>query len=163
MPWTASVLVIANVTATSDEVLGALERRAAEGPTTFTLLVPPSDSSAAAQVAAEQRLDDALDRMREHGLRVTGKVVDTDPITAVLEEFDPRRFDEIIVVTFPVGTSKWLQVDLPHRIERITAARVNHIVAKAPRERPGNVSARPEAAHSGLLSPLRVLTWGGHR
>ena len=41
MPWTTSVLVVANVTAGSDELLEALRSRAEQGPTRFTLLVRP--------------------------------------------------------------------------------------------------------------------------
>jgi hypothetical protein len=40
MTWTKHILVVANVTAMSDELLAALEARAAKEPAAFTLIVP---------------------------------------------------------------------------------------------------------------------------
>jgi len=37
MTWKRNVLVVANVTATSSELVGALKERAAGGPASFTL------------------------------------------------------------------------------------------------------------------------------
>ena len=33
------------------------------------------------------------------------------------------------VSTLPTGTSRWLQIDVPHRIARVTDAKVSHVVA----------------------------------
>jgi hypothetical protein len=43
----------------------------------------------------------------------------------------PCRYDEVIVATLPTGVSRWMAADLPHRVERLTGARVTHIVATA--------------------------------
>ena len=40
MDWKASVLVVANVTAASDELLAALRERVEKRPAEFTLLLP---------------------------------------------------------------------------------------------------------------------------
>lgn len=127
MSWTTSVLVVANVTAGSDELLEAMKARAAKGPTRFTLLVPMRN--VARLPAADHPLDTALARMRDAALDVERVVADSDPILAVSETFDPRRHDEIIVSTLPVGASKWLQTDLPHRVARMTSAPVTHVIA----------------------------------
>jgi hypothetical protein len=47
----------------------------------------------------------------------------------VSEAWDPAHYDEIIVSTLPTGVSRWLQVDLPHRIAKLTDAPVAHVVA----------------------------------
>jgi len=52
-----------------------------------------------------------------------------DPILAVQDAWDPCRFDEVIVATLPTGVSRWMAADLPHRVERLTGARVTHIVS----------------------------------
>ena len=63
---------------------------------------------------------------------VEGVVGDPDPMVAVQDAWDPRRFDEVIVATLPTGVSRWMAADLRRRVERFTGARVTHIVARAP-------------------------------
>jgi hypothetical protein len=46
----------------------------------------------------------------------------------VKETWDPGRFDEILVSTLPTGASRWLQIDLPHQVERMTGVQVTHVV-----------------------------------
>jgi hypothetical protein len=48
----------------------------------------------------------------------------------VQDAWDPRRFDEIIVATLPTGISRWMATDLARRVERLTGARVTHIVSR---------------------------------
>jgi hypothetical protein len=132
MPWNASILVIANRTADSEELLVALDRRAKLRPTTFMLVLPALSCSAGARVAATERLRDALKRARQRGLQIDGTVGDSDPIVAVAEAFHPGRYDEIVVCTLPLGTSRWLMIDLPHRIGRLTGVLVDHVLALAP-------------------------------
>jgi hypothetical protein len=159
MDWKTQVLVVANLTASSDELLTALRDRAARGPTEFTLLLPAAGGSA----RAHGELDSALERMRAAGLEVHGKVGDRDPAVAVHEAWDPRRFDEVIVSTLPTATSRWLQIDLPRRIERMCDVPVQHVVAKPPEKPHRTYSAPPKPEHYGLLTPLEVLGWGGKR
>ena len=156
MTWNASVLVVANATSTSDELLGAMRAKASKGPTHFTLVVP---ATAGARAQATERLDDAITGMREAGLQVSGRVADADPLVAFQESWDPRAFDEVVVSTLPGQTSKWLKIDLPHRIAQITGVQVTHVVAGAPQAERVPVPA-PVKEKPGL-GPLSVLTWGG--
>jgi hypothetical protein len=126
------VLVIANRTIESKEIRDALVSRAGAGPLEVTLVAPASSgagSMAAARTAAAQRLERAVQQIRDAGVPVEGVVGDPDPMVAVQEAWDPRRFDEVIVVTLPTGMSRWMAADLPRRVARFTAARVIHIVA----------------------------------
>lgn len=128
MTWQTRVLVIANQTAESEELLNALGDRAAKGSTAFRLLVPAGPT---ARDQAESRLKAALDAMRAAGLDVEGELGhNSDPLVAVQEAWDPRSYDEIVVSTLPTGVSKWLQVDLPHRVAKLTDAPVTHVVAQ---------------------------------
>jgi hypothetical protein len=161
MAWKASVLVVANVTAASDELLEAMTSRAARDEAEFTLVVPATGGGKAGREAAKERLDAAVARMRAAGLEVHARICDPDPIMAVQDAWDPAKFDEVIVSTLPTDASKWLLVDLPHRVQRITDAPVTHVVAQ---ERKA-VTARPAPQRrksSGLLEPLTVLGWGKH-
>jgi hypothetical protein len=133
----ANVLVIANRTAESPELLDALRQRAGRGEAVFTLLVPstPHGVAWAADMhsggdEAEQHMQAAVDRFRAEGLNVqTGKVGDPDPVAAVQDEVNFTSYDEIVVSTLPGGISKWLKLDLPHRVERVTGLPVTHVTA----------------------------------
>jgi hypothetical protein len=156
MAWQTHVLVLASRTADSDELVSALTDRADRGEVTFTLISPRETSEAA------PRLEKALERLRAAGLAVVGAVADPDPMLALTEAWDPREYDEIVVCTLPTHTSKWLQVDLPHRIERHTGVPVRHVIAEE--SRPAPVAAHVEPTEKpGILSPLGPLAWGRAR
>ena len=152
MAWEFSLLVVANVTAGSDELIEALRSRASEGSCRFTLVMP------ATGVEARTRLDEALARMREGGLdNVEGRVGDPDPIVAVMDMWDPMKFDEIIVSTLPTGSSRWLGLDLPHRLEKLTSVPVRHVVSKPPAaEAPTGPPPEPPPK-MGVLAVLGAL------
>jgi hypothetical protein len=147
MAWEFHVLVVANVTATSDELLTALKEREKQGACRFTLVMPRSGDGAA------ERLDKALEAMRAAGLgKVDGRVGDPDPVVAAMEVWDPMTFDEIVVSTLPTGVSRWLGLDLPRRLEKLTGVTVRHVVAE---QRPDVRWERPpEHEEYGVLSPL---------
>jgi hypothetical protein len=127
MAWETRALVIANRTVDSDHLLTALEERARSGPVAFTILVPCGPTG---RDETRARLESALVRLRAAGLNVEGSLGrDSDPIVAAHEAWDPNGMDEIIVCTLPTGVSKWLQLDLPHRIAKLTDAPVTHVVA----------------------------------
>jgi hypothetical protein len=79
-------------------------------------------------------VEEALRHLRAEGLTVEGRVGDQDPVGAFQDAWDPAVYDEVVVSTLPTGTSRWLQVDLPHRIGGATGAPVRHVVAALPRE-----------------------------
>ena len=158
MAWRFNILVVANVTADSPELIEALLARTDDDPCSFMLVVPAPVTGSAGREAAAARLNTALARMRAAGLDVDGAVGDHDAIAAVLDAWDPGRYDEIVVCTLPTGTSKWLQVDLPHRIQKLTDARVQHVIAEPPRPKPAPRHRQEEPARLGLLSPLGAVT-----
>jgi hypothetical protein len=156
--WRFSILVVANVTADAPELIEALKDRASRDDCSFTLLVPAPAAGSVGREAAKSRLDTALGAMRAAGLEVDGAVGDHDPIAAVHDTWDPMKFDEVVISTLPTGASKWLQVDLPHRVQKLTGgSQVFHIVAQPPRQ---EVAAEPvsEAEKLGVLSPLAAIT-----
>ena len=133
----ADVLVVANRTAGSPELLEALKERAARGAVRFHLLVPstPHGVSWAADMhsggsEAEAHVSAAVEQLRSEGLDVDdGKVGDPDPVAAVQDAVNFKDFDEIIVSTLPKHLSKWLRLDLPHRVEHATGKPVTHVEA----------------------------------
>jgi hypothetical protein len=153
-----NVLVVANVTATSDELCQELSALAEREPAAFTLVVPATHSSGG-RIAAEETLRSALERLQEAGIEADGSVGVSDPLVAVSEAWDPRHFDEIIVSTLPMGSSRWLHAGLPERIFKLTGAKVTHIVSSPPKPPVPTVPA-PHHEHPAL-GPLSVLGWGG--
>ena len=93
---------------------------------------------------ARERLDAALEGMRAAGLEnVSGQVGDPDPVVAVMEAWDPMKFDEILVSTLPTGSSRWLEANLPRRLEKLTSVPVRHVIS-TPKVEP-HTSPAPEA------------------
>jgi hypothetical protein len=158
MPWKQHVLVVANLTAGSRELLTVLSRRAERAPTGVHLIVPATPLGGGRETAM-RRLEAALAQLSEAGLEADGEVGHPDPFIAVTERWDPKRYDEIIVSTLPIGVSKWLHAGLPARITRTTGALVTHVVSQPPSE---TARGGPPPAHEdlGVLAPLSVLGWG---
>jgi nucleotide-binding universal stress UspA family protein len=161
MTWKRNVLVVANVTATSPELLVALRSRAGEQPSAFTMIVPATPFGGGRQ-AAQAMLADAVAQLEEAGLEAVGHVGAADPIVAVTDAWDPKRYDEIVVSTLPMNLSKWLHAGLPERIARLTDAPVTHVVSAPPRPALDTVGPRRQGDPAGL-GPLSVLAWGGQR
>ena len=132
----AQVLVVANRTAESPELLEALKQRADEGDCEFTLLVPstPHGLAWAADMdsggdEAEQHRAAFVDELREEGINVDdAKVGAADPLAAVQDECNVSGYDELIVSTLPLHISKWLRVDLPRKAGHATGLPVTHVV-----------------------------------
>lgn len=130
MAYRTKLLVVANQTVDSDELLSALQDRAARGPLDVTLLVPQDAWS-----GMGGRMTHALERLQEAGIEARAMLGDVDPACAVIEAWDPRRFDEVLVSTLPESSSRWLEVGLPSRIRRAVDAPVRHVTCRPAPER----------------------------
>jgi hypothetical protein len=159
MSWTYSVLVVANVTASSDELLAALKERSERGTCSFTLLVPATGGGRPGREAAGTVLEAALDRMRAEGLEIEGMIGDPDPIAAVHELWDPMLYDEVIISTLPTDSSRWMALDLPHRVEKITGVPVRHVVSSPPK--PVRTEQRAAPEKPSVVSVLAAITGRG--
>lgn len=131
-----TILVLANKTVESDELFAALEARAARTPIRLEFVAPPDQPGPEGRDDAQQRLERALERAREGGWEASGKVGSPDALGAVLDAYDARRHDEIIVSTLPPSVSHWLGIDLPARVARATNALVTHVAVPEPRPVP---------------------------
>jgi hypothetical protein len=124
--YRTKLLVVANQTVDSYELYDALHARAERAPIAVTLLVPQD-----APAGSAHRLKAALERLHGAGIEAEAMLGDVDPCCAVIELWDPRRWDEIVVSTLPTGTSRWLRIDLPQRIARAVDAPVTHVECPA--------------------------------
>jgi hypothetical protein len=153
MPIKSRVLVVANRTADSPELIAALRQRAAASPTSFTLLVPavPHGLAWAADMKAGWseavgRAARAAGRMRGSGLELEETIVgDPDPFAAVGDVLHAREFDEVVVSVLPRSISRWLALGLPARLRRTVDLPVTQVNASAqPLSQP--LPGRPEEA-----------------
>ncbi len=132
MSWVNNILVVAGVTAGSDELHEAMVAEATRAPTQFVLVVPRRSRGPRGAIDGPFALQRALTRAADQGLEVRGRFGDDDPVIAAVENFDPWRVDKIILCTLPGGLSRWCAMDVPARVRRLTAVPVLHIQAHAP-------------------------------
>ena len=123
-----NVLVIANQTVVSEELLDAIRARNAEGPASFLVVVPATEGED--EQAADRRLRLALTELRTEGIDAHGQIVHPDPYTAAMQVAHDERVDEIIVSTFPGEKSGWLKRDLIGRLRKGTGLPVQHVVSE---------------------------------
>jgi hypothetical protein len=122
-----NVLVIANQTVVSEELLDRIRKRAAKGPATFLIVAPQSDEEE--HTDADRRLRLALSELRGEGIDAHGQVVHPDPYTAAKHAVHDESINEIIVSTFPGEKSGWLRRDLVQRLRKDTGLPVEHVIS----------------------------------
>lgn len=136
------ILIVANQTLGGEKLLALARTRAqAVEDVSFRVVVPQSKPSAglviyeeAVREAAQVRIDLALMRAAQEGMRASGEVGDPDPFLATMDAVALRRPDEIIVSTHPVLQSGWLRRDLIERIHNASGLPVEHVVTDLGRE-----------------------------
>jgi nucleotide-binding universal stress UspA family protein len=160
--WKRNILVVANVTATSPELVRALKAQVEKSPAAFTLIVPATPFGGG-RAAAKAKLQEAVNQLREAGIEIDGHVGEPDPVVAVTEAWDPKRYDEIIISTLPMRVSKWLHAGLPERCAKLTGAPVTHVVSEPEKPAAETVPPPSHDSPSQVMGPLGVLAWGGHK
>jgi hypothetical protein len=111
------VLVIANRTAATPDLIGAVRRHANRQPTTFVLLIPDAPRAEHPDWTMELAL--SLLQRAARG-RVTGLTgPHPDACAAIRNVVATEAYDRIIVSTVPNRSSKWLRRDLPRRLEAL--------------------------------------------
>jgi hypothetical protein len=119
------VLIVADKTAGSDQLIDAVARRATDGACSFTLMVPavarhlrPVGAPVSyGHPEAERRLSAALPLLSQAaGAEVVGIVGPYEPFMAVKDALKLLGFDEVIVSMLPAHVSRWQREELPRRI-----------------------------------------------
>jgi hypothetical protein len=114
-----NILIVANRTAATPQLIDVVRKRASEGPCRFALLVPRTFWDADTEQSAIT-LELAIPLLEEAaGSHVHGLIGDADPFVAVSGALDEGAYDEIIISTLPARVSHWLHIDLPARVQRL--------------------------------------------
>ena len=145
----ARYLVVANQTLGGEELLARLEELATEESCELRLLVPVTDTEGLQQwdyppidrvipdahriatALAAGRLEHELARLARADVTARGEVVEADPIERAQELLGEEQYDAVVVSTLPRRLSRWLLMDLPHRIARLSNVPVIHVESGA--------------------------------
>ena len=127
-----NVLVLANETVLGEPLLDRIRAKASDSEnSSFLIVSPQSDPDQGEHPEAEQRLRQALAKLRSEGIDAHGQVAHPDPFTAAMHAVRDERVDSILVSTFPEQRgSSWLKRDLIERLRNETKVPVEHVVVE---------------------------------
>lgn len=143
------VLVLANQTVESDELLEELRAIGAAKDATYFVVVPaspidtgvaathgPLDISEATKQVAQQRLDSTLTTLRSDNLDADGELGDYRPLRALSTAVETFHPDQIVISTLPPEQSVWQRFDVVDRARSEYQLPVTHVVSRIRSEEP---------------------------
>jgi nucleotide-binding universal stress UspA family protein len=137
------ILVIANETVGGGRLREEISRRS-EGYREQVLVVCPALNTPVrhwasdeddARAAAQERLDQSLERLREAGIEAQGEVGDGEPLQAIEDALRTFGADEIIISTHPEGRSNWLERGIVTGARERFAVPITHVIVDLEAER----------------------------
>jgi GABA permease len=143
------VLVLANQTVGSRELLDELHRIGADQNAIYHVVVPaspietgtaathgPLDVSEATKEVAQQRLDHTLTTLRSDNLDADGELGDYRPLRALAAAVESFHPDQIVISTLPPEESVWHRFDVVDRARAEHNVPVTHVVSRVEAEEP---------------------------
>ena len=142
-------LIVANQTLGGEQLSAKMDELSRRGDAAFHLVVPVTqtegsrqwdyppidraipDAATVARSLAEGRLELELARLRKAGVEATGGVVESDPVDNIVKLIRGEHFDGVVVSTLPRRLSRWMIMDLPHRLSRLSDVPVTHVEGAA--------------------------------
>jgi hypothetical protein len=130
------ILVIANETVGGRALQDTIREKSA-GVQENVLVVTPALNSPLrhlasdedqARVAAQERLDASLAKLRDAGISARGEVGDAEPLQAMEDALRTFGADEIIISTHPEGRSHWLEKGVVANARQRFAVPITHVV-----------------------------------
>jgi len=123
-------LVVANRTATGEELMQTLRAKAeADTDRLFIFVVPQDGKDGHAPANARRHLEGALAQLREGGMLCSGMIGDPDPYHATMNALQFYRVNEVVISTLGPRSSGWLRIDLVERVRRVSNLPVEHVLA----------------------------------
>lgn len=143
------VLVLANQTVQSTELLDELRRIGADRAATYYVVVPaspvetgaaalhgPLDITEATERVARERLDHTLETLRSQNFEADGALGDYRPFRALAAAVDSFHPDQIVISTLPPEESTWNKFDLVDRARAEHQLPVTHVISRVPTAEP---------------------------
>ncbi len=136
------VLVVANETLVGSHLTSRLYELDQVEPLDVHVVVPMArHEDGSGFDRASTNLEAGIEAFKRGGIEATGEVGTTDPLSAVDHALSSRPAVNLILVsTLPLGRSKWVAMDLPHRIQRRHGLGVEHLIG-APVEATPDIQA----------------------
>ena len=131
-------LVVAHQTADSVELVETVRDLAKKAPDSqFWLVVPATPiqhlatwTEGEGHAAASRQAAAAKEALIGAGANVIEAIVgDASPVAAVQDALLRRDYDTIVISTLPPKASRWLRMDVIHRLERVVTVPVIHVIA----------------------------------
>jgi UDP-N-acetyl-D-mannosaminuronic acid transferase (WecB/TagA/CpsF family) len=156
------ILVVANETVVSKQLVELIEEKAKAGDVLVTVLAPVNQPRQGYVVyydtrraSARRRLDKTLALLREAGVGANGIVVETDPVSAVRDAIAQLEPDEVIVSTHPQQKSRWLRRNAVEQMQRVAGdLPFQHVVVDVGADRGGDANVLVVANETVLGAPL---------
>lgn len=123
-----NVLIVADQTADSPQLVDTVARRATRGPCSFTLLVPRRAHGLQQVVCPENhaaneafaRLDAVAPSLsKAAGRQIVGMIGSDNPLATLEDALNLLGFDEVIISMPPTALSRWLDLDLPGKVRAL--------------------------------------------
>ncbi len=128
------VLVAANETLIGAQLTARVHNLNQAEPLDLQLVVPATGGDDDGLARATSNLAAGIEVFEKLGIAVSGRVGQSDPMAAVSYSLAKNpAINLVIVSTLPLGVSRWVAMDLPHRISRrfgIAVERVEGVEAK---------------------------------
>lgn len=124
------LLVVANETLVGAHLTRRLHELNEAEPLDVFVVVPirPRDDTRGIDEAIAN-LDAGLVALEHMGINAQGRVGPADPMTCVKDALeDHPAINLVLVSTLPLGRSRWISMDLPHRIARRFDIGVEHVI-----------------------------------
>src|SRR4051794_13449941 len=143
MPSTQHILVVANETATGEQLHRTVRALAADPAARVRVVAPALNSRVrhwfsdcdGSVSAAEQRLSTCIAQLEDLGLDVDGHVGDEDPMQAIADALVAFPASELVIATHREPASNWLAHDLVDRALARFGLPTVHTAVDAPARR----------------------------
>jgi hypothetical protein len=165
---TDHVLLLVSEPSLSAEVVAAIRAHLEDRPREVMVVAPALAGSALkhamgdvdeARAEAQGVLEQSITQLKSEGVEAGGQVGDSDPLLALQDALQTFPADEIVIVTRPEDSSRWLEDNLFDRAEKSFEQPVIHLEVETSAADGGHVVAEEEKGTG--VAPADVDTFDG--